>query len=72
MMLLFDLTISGNQLKSGHLPILLTSNTDDHQNQTKVILCFVVIFHLLLFNVLLLQHKTKMKIQIVEDSTGDK
>ena len=73
MISLFDLTISVNQLKSGHLRILLTSNNDDGQNQSKLIICFTVKFHLL-FNVLLLQHKADMKIEIVEflDSTGDK
>ena len=68
------LIISVNHLKSGHQRILLTSNSDDDQKETKVILCYIVIFHLFFSNVLLLQHKAKMKIEIVEfpDLTGDK
>ena len=62
-----------DQLKSGHLHILLTSDNDDVQNQIKVILCSPVMV-CLDFYVLLLQHKAEMKIKPVEfpDQTGDK
>ena len=63
-----------NQLKI-HC-ILLTNNNDDDQSQPKVMLRCTVISHLLIlfFNVLFLQHRAEMGIEIVEfpDSTGDK
>ena len=58
MNVLLDNNVS--QLKSAHLNILLTSNSDDGQNQTQVILCSTVIFHLFLL-LMYCFYSTKLK-----------